>query len=110
MATWYTPAEVTQVWASAPAGAELAELVESAREQCIVFATNRPAAEWVEPAGGIPFSWRRAHLLQVKATWNAEQASPTDALGGESQTVRVYPMGQTIRDMLVPRRSTPGVG
>lgn len=118
MADWYTSAETAQVWgAGAPVGPALDELVEAAREQCIEYATNTSAEEWDaarealgDAAPSIPMRWRRAHYLQIRALWNAEQASPQDTIGGETQSVRIYPMGQTIKDMLTPRRSMPEVG
>lgn len=114
MATWYTEDEVKQSWTPAGkmAAGDLTDLVGAAKEQCIDYvygpADDRPD-NWAPPTN-IPFAWRRAHLLQLKALQNAEQANPSDGLGEGDQSVRVYPMGQTIKDLLVPKRSSPAVG
>lgn len=109
MANWYTTQEVKQVWTSASSAVDLDDLVQAGKEQCIEFVRDQREDGW-EPPGSIPYAWRRAHLLQIKALWNAETANPDDELGQGTQSVRVYPMGQTIRDLLAPRRSAPGLG
>lgn len=111
MAEWHTSATVKLQWTTAGklSTDALNDLVEAAKEQCIEFVRDQREDGW-EPPNDIPFAWRRAHLLEVKALWNAEQANPSDGLGEGDQSVRVYPMGQTIKDLLVPKRATPGLG
>lgn len=114
MAKWYTADELKLSWSAAGklASDDLDDLVGASKEQCLDYVYGAPEDrpdDWTEP-DTIPFSWRRAHLLQIKALHNAEVANPADATGEGDQSVRVYPMGQTIRDLLVPRRSSPAVG
>lgn len=110
MANWYTFPEAKAVWADMPT-ADGQELLDLAKEQIVEYVTDAPFADWQEPAEGIPVRWRRAQLMQARATWTATQApGPQDTLGGDTQSVRVYPMGWQIRALLVPPRSTPGLG
>jgi hypothetical protein len=110
--TWYTSSDpnLPKVWAQAPSDPELTELLESAKEQCIVYATSAPLTDWIEPEAGIPVSWRRAQIMQAKALYNSTQAAPTDMLGNPTQTVRVYSMDATVKNLLRPQRSLPGIG
>jgi len=106
---WYTLAEARTVWADIPLS-DGQELLDLAKEQIVEYVTDAPFEAWTKPAEGIPVRWRRAQLLHARAVWNAIQSSPQDTMGGDTQSVRVYPLGWQIRSLLTPPRSVPGVG
>lgn len=111
MATWYTQrSELVAVWPDAPTGEDLTEVLTAAKEQCLDYLGDLALDEDGQPISDISYRWRRAQLLQARSLVNFQSAGDGDVLGGGTQTVRVYPMDATIRNLLVPRRLTPGVG
>jgi hypothetical protein len=107
---WHTADTARVNWKQAPTGAELPELLDAAREQCLEFATGLDAALYVMPVTGIPARWRTAHLLQTRALWTAKQTAPQDGIGLDGAQVRVYPMDLTVKALLRPKRARPGIG
>jgi hypothetical protein len=107
--TWYTFNDAKLVWADIPT-ADGQELLDLAKEQIVEYATDAPYEDWEQPAEGIPVRWRRAQLLHARAVYTAIQSSPQDTMGGEQQSVRVYPLGWQIRSLIHPPRHIPGIG
>lgn len=110
MVDWHTPATAKLQWKDAPSNEELAELLATAKDECIEFATSRPPDEFTPPEDGIPTGWRIAQLLQARAIWTFKQTGPQDTIGYEGGGVRVYPMDANVRARLRPRRILPGLG
>lgn len=109
MATWYTPATITNVWREAQAmhDSELLELLAVAREECEAFAYP----EDVEDPDNIPSRVALAHRLHTQAIWNSQKTSGRDddaTLSGQSVTV--YPMDWQVKNHLRPKRGVPAVG
>lgn len=109
MTDWYTYATAKAVWPDIPA-ATGQNLLDLAKEQIVEYVTDQPFKSWTQPEDGVPARWLQAQLLQAQAVWQATQASPQDTMGGDTQSVRLYPMGWQIRALLTPPRSVPGVG
>lgn len=108
--TWHDETTARATWRDAPASAELLELLETSKEQCIQYATDLPPTEYVEPVEGISASWRMAHLLQARALQVAKRAGNQDTLGMDGMTVSVKPMDWHVKQLLRPRRRRPGIG
>jgi hypothetical protein len=98
---WHTLASARARWADAPKlDAELFELLETAKTQCVEYAPALPAGVLV------PIPWRQAQKMQARNIWNAAKTDPASGgIGGEDFIIRPYPMDQTIRYMLRPKRA-----
>ncbi|CAG7618417.1 hypothetical protein ACFPZL_01140 [Leucobacter soli] len=105
--TWLTPEEARARWLDAPEDeAQLAELLEAAREACEAYA---PAEDDPERPGWPAL--RRAQETHVRNLWNAALAAPSSGDFGEgSYTVSTHPLDWHVKQMLRPARAVPVVG
>lgn len=102
---WLTEAGAKELWPEAE-GLDpklLSMLVSAAAQQCDEYLGDR-----VDPSAPNSLAWgegyRLAHLMQIKALWNAQSAGQGDLIGPEGQVVRVYPMDRQVRALLRPAR------
>lgn len=98
---WHTLASGRGQWADAPrVDVDMFELLELAKGQCIEYAPDLPAGAVV------PLAWRQAQRMQARNIWNASKTDPASGGFGDGEFVlRPYPMDQTIRYMLRPKRA-----
>lgn len=71
-------------------------------------------------AAGLPEDWtvidpvtetiREAQLLQARAQWIFERAGGGDMIGADGTTIRVYPMGWQVKNLIRPDNGLPGIG
>ncbi|MFD8769553.1 hypothetical protein [Microbacterium oxydans] len=91
-ATWYTSAE-----AKSELGIHVsAKQLDAAQEQCLrikglALTTATPPTE----------SFAQGVAYQALANKQASQAAPNDEMGGETNSVRVYPLDKKILAMLI---------
>lgn len=89
-------------WADAPDDdVTLWEVLEAARVACVNWA---PAlAEGKLP----PANYLVAQLMQARSVWNSVKSGPGDQIGADGLTVRVFPLDQTVKAQLRPKRAKP---
>lgn len=80
---------------------ELETYLEAARVQCEAFAPALP--ENTEP----PANYILAQALQARAIARATIAGSGDTLGGYGDTVTVFPMDWTVKNLLRPKKGRP---
>lgn len=97
---WHTLASARGQWADAPQrDISLYTFLAGAREQCVEYAPE------LEAGARVPLSWQQAQLMQARNCWNAAKSDPaTGGMGGEDLIFRPYPMDQTVRYLLRPKR------
>lgn len=113
---WWLPSEAAEEWPDAvhlPAPA-LARLLGVAYEQCA------PRARIADPGTGLWRRWtdgdpvperlREAQLQQARAVWTFERTGGGDMIGGDGQTLRVYPMGWQVEQLLFPDEAVGMIG
>ena len=98
---WHTLASARGQWADAPrVDVDLFELLELAKTQCLDYAPALAAGAVV------PLGWRQAQRMQARNIWNAAKTDPASGgFGDDGFVLRPYPMDQTIRYMLRPKRA-----
>jgi len=99
---WHNRQTMGAAWQDLPAGDLGDDLLESAKNQCINHLKSQglhvPAGTQEDP---VPSDFRVAQLAQAKATWRALKARQDDGgIGDADNTIRVYPMGKPIKDLL----------
>lgn len=99
---WHTRESMGSAWQDLPAGALGDDLLESSKNQCIAHLKAQgldvPAGTEGDP---VPSDYRVAQLAQAKATWRALKARQDgEGVGDVDNTIRVYPMGKPIKDLL----------
>jgi len=103
---WHSLASARAEWRDAPElDVQLYAVLEVAREQCVEYGPVRADGE------SIPFTWRQAQIMQARNVWNSAKTDPaTSGLGGEDFVIRPFPMDQTIRLILRPKRAIGAIG
>lgn len=98
---WHTLASARAQWRDAPAlDVALFTFLEGARGQCLEYAPELDAG--ARP----PLMWRQAQLMQARNCWNAAKTDPASGgIGGDDLVFRPYPMDQTVRLLLRPKRA-----
>lgn len=102
---WHSLGTARAEWRDAPdRDVHLYVVLEVAKGQCIEYG---PAlVDALGAALPVPFTWRQAQLMQARNVWNAAKSDPaTGGIGGEDFIIRPYPMDQTIRYILRPKRA-----
>lgn len=102
--TWFTgPDEaLLDLW---PGAADLEEstlgiYLAAARDQCLTYLGAR--ADGIED-NAIPPAWRVAQALQARGIARSGIASAGDEMGGYGETVTVFPMDWTVKNLLRPQ-------
>lgn len=105
---WHTLTTARAQWSDAPKlDVALYALLEVAKDQCVEYA---PALVETTPPAPIPVPWRQAQLMQARNVWNASKTDPASGgIGSDDLIIRPYPMDQTIRYMLRPKRAIGAV-
>lgn len=83
---------------------ELGFPLHVAQLQCILFA---PALEAGDP---VPEHWVAAQVLQTRALVASGHTGSGDQAGSYGETVTVFPMDWTVKNLLRPRRPVPYFG
>lgn len=99
---------VTQLWPGVGDGLEADDLLifvfEVARIQCERFAPALPEGAVV------PENYVAAQVMQARALVRAGITGSGDQSGGYGETVAVFPMDWTVKNLLRPRRGRPYFG
>lgn len=108
---WHTPDSVRSLWANAPTGDNLVDLLAVARERCLEWEPYVPVYEPPEEdADKVPRKYRVAQLMEAKALWDSIKTGPnTEGIGGEGYSVQVRPMSWVIKNVLRPPSPTAGL-
>ena len=77
---------------------ELALLLASAQVQCAAFAPD------LGDDVTVPANYRHAQVLQARALYRAGMAGSNDQIGLDGQSVTVFPMDWTVKNLLRPKR------
>ena len=77
---------------------ELALLLASAQVQCAAFAPD------LGDDVTVPVNYRHAQVLQARALYRAGMAGSNDQIGLDGQSVTVFPMDWTVKNLLRPKR------
>ena len=93
-------AEVRGYWPSADEVDldELALLLVSAQVQCAAFAPD------LGDDVTVPANYRHAQVLQARALYRAGMAGSNDQIGLDGQSVTVFPMDWTVKNLLRPKK------
>lgn len=79
-----------------------------------VFAVARTQCEAFAPAlpddADVPQNYVAAQVMQARALVRAGITGPGDQSGGYGETVAVFPMDWTVKNLLRPRRGRPYFG
>ena len=76
---------------------ELALLLASAQVQCAAFAPD------LGDDVTVPANYRHAQVLQARALYRAGMAGSNDQIGLDGQSVTVFPMDWTVKNLLRPK-------
>lgn len=108
---WITTAQdprITDLWPGALDFLEGGELLifvfEVARIQCERFAPALPEG------ADVPENYVAAQVMQARALVRAGITGSGDQSGGYGETVAVFPMDWTVKNLLRPRRGRPYFG
>lgn len=98
---WHTLASARTEWSDAPRrDLTLYTYLLGARTQCLDYAPE------LEAGARPPIEWRQAQLMQARNCWNAAKTDPTSGgIGPDELMFRPYPMDQTVRLLLRPKRA-----
>jgi hypothetical protein len=98
---WHTLASARAQWADAPRlDISLYTFLAGAREQIVEYGPELAAGVRV------PLSWQQAQLMQARNCWNAAKTDPASGgIGGDDLVFRPYPMDQTVRYLIRPKRA-----
>lgn len=115
--TWWTPEEAAEAWPdqSAPDDApSLERLLEVAYDVVLPYVqadleAAGLAEDWT-PDDPVPERIREAQLLQARAQWAFERTGGGDMIGADGMTVRVYPMGWQVKNLVRPDDGVPVIG
>lgn len=87
-------------------------VLAAAYEQCCAFINRDPGeaatsftGPWVASnPRPWPFSWELAQIAQTRAIYRAQQANADDGMGDLPNTVTVFPMDWTVKNLLRPKK------
>lgn len=98
---WHTLASARGQWSDAPRlDVSLYTFLEGAKGQIIEYGPELVAG------ARAPLGWQQAQLMQARNCWNAAKSDPASGgIGGDDLVFRPYPMDQTIRLIIRPKRA-----
>lgn len=103
---FYTLGELRGKWADAPEdNATLYDLSQAAIGQILDWAPDDPD----DPKTPTRSRYRRAHLMQVRAAWQAATGTTSDQLGDGEFAVTVYPLDWHTKNTLRGRDPSGGM-
>lgn len=125
--TWHDLTSARTQWADAPDDDEsLQTLLDVAQNDVMSFApkttddAGNPVLAWKDPISRllvavddttIPVSYRLAHLMQARNTWNAAKVDPANAgMGDGSFVIKPFPLDWAIKQLIRPKDVLPWVG
>jgi hypothetical protein len=102
---WHSLGTARGEWRDAPAlDVQLYTVLEVAKAQCLEYGPD--LVDGTGLALPVPFTWRQAQIMQARNVWNAAKTDPASGgIGGDDFIIRPYPMDQTIRYILRPKRA-----
>ena len=99
---------IREEWRDVPEDPDVRErYLRAAYEQCLAFLPQkRDVLGNLVPDVPItvPERFRLAQINQARALFNSVISGPNDSFGPEGQTVTVFPMDWTVKNLLRPKR------
>lgn len=94
-------------WAAHADPDDLAEALEAAHEECVLYGPlDNAGRRWTaESTAPIPARLPRAQALQARARIRAAVTSASDAQGFDGVQITVFPMDWQVKQLLRPRRA-----
>jgi hypothetical protein len=101
---WHTPESARDVWTDALEidDAELEDLLETSRIQCVAYAPARD--------GVVPVNYRQAQIMQARNLWQSIKKDPSGSIGPDGMTIPVFPLDWVVKAILRPKRGRPSFG
>lgn len=94
---WLSLAELREEWADAPENNRVLFAISRAAIRAILrWAPNNPN----DPATPDADSYRRAHVMHSRATWQAATGTTSDTLGDGEFAVTIYPLDWHVKNVL----------
>lgn len=113
MAGWYTPDEVSEVWADAPDAVVeyLQQMLDVAQGAVLSYANTK--ADGYDPDAEplvVPAKYRQGQLMVLQSMWNTQAQNPSGDFdsGGWGLTMSVPALNSAVKQVLRPR--TGGFG
>ncbi|WP_223693824.1 hypothetical protein [Leifsonia poae] len=109
---WLTLYQARKQWADAKDLDDvlLWGLLDSAKRACTIFAPAIPVDDDGDVILPLPAGYTQAQLQQARNTWNATKTDPSNAGDDALFVIRPYPLDNSIKQLLRPRRGIPAVG
>lgn len=98
---WNTLDFARERWVNSLSDDVLEHLLEVANSQCVTYLGAEP--ETVLPRHV------EAELQQARNIYNASKADPGEAADGTQLIIRPHPLDNHIKQLLLPKRSIPGM-
>jgi hypothetical protein len=97
---------LVEEWRDMPDDPVVAErYLRSAYEQCVDFLPHKRVDGVLAPVvpDPVPERFRLAQILQARALYNSVIAGPGDSMGADGQSVTVFPMDWSVKNLLRPK-------